>query len=65
MVRRQEALTIMKPWIKEYNYRLGSPKLLVQYQPNINLAPGFDVQAAKIAFWKYYLQTVDKNGAVD
>jgi DNA replication and repair protein RecF len=51
MVRRQEALTIMKPWIKEYNYRLGSPKkLLVQYQPNINLAPGFDVQAAKNAF---------------
>jgi DNA replication and repair protein RecF len=51
MVRRQEALTAMAPWIKEYNFRLGNNKeLAVSYQPNIALAAGFDLAEAEEKF---------------
>lgn len=51
MVRRQEVLTVMAPWVKEYNFRLGSSKeLSVRYQPNVALPDGFSAPQAKDEF---------------
>jgi len=57
MVRRQRALAAMAPWIKEYNFRLGSRKeLSVFYQPDLALKPGFDLPSAREKFKQQLLQ---------
>jgi DNA replication and repair protein RecF len=51
MIRRQQALTTMEPWVKDYNFRLGSAReLSFCYQSNITLEPKSNVDQAKETF---------------
>jgi DNA replication and repair protein RecF len=58
MIRRQQVLAIMSPWVKEYNYRLGSVKeLSLHYEPNIALDPETNLNEAKAAFLQQLIQS--------
>ncbi|HKM39662.1 MAG TPA: DNA replication/repair protein RecF [bacterium] len=51
MVRRQQALMALAPWVEKYNYRLGNKKALaVHYRPHIRLQPGFNFTQAQEQF---------------
>ena len=51
MIRRQQVLTTMAPWIDEYNNKLGSKeKLSLCYDPNIPLDSGDGLEEAKASF---------------